>query len=352
MKKLTDIDKRFEIQTNIQRENIRFYDAESAPFKVYGLMRENDKFCRLPESVAQSVNDGVHLMHDKTAGGRVRFVTDSSYVAISAKMSGIMSMEHFPFIGSAGFDLYADEGEGSVYKGSFMPPFSMQDGYESVLDFSTREKRVITINFPLYSNVTKLYIGLDENAVLEPAPEYTYTTPVVYYGSSITQGGCASRPGNAYQAILSRLLDCDFINLGFSGSARGEDTMTDYINALDMHLFVMDYDHNAPTPEHLESTHEHMFKRIRKEHPTLPIIMLTRPKVHLEEHEKTRVEIVERTYQNALAAGDKNVYFIKGSDLIRPEFIETATVDNCHPNDSGFVSMAYALYDVMKGILE
>jgi len=148
------------------------------------------------------------------------------------------------------------------------------------------------------------------------------------------------------------LLDVDFINLGFSGSARGEDAITDYINTLDMSVFVMDYDHNAPNVEHLEATHGKMFRKIRDKHPQLPIILLTRPKVHLEEHEKQRVEIVEKTYRNAIAVGDQNVYLIKGSDLIRAEMIETATVDNCHPNDSGFVSMAYALYNVMKDILK
>lgn len=348
MKKITDIDQNFKIETNIKREHLKLYDVEQAPFRVYGVFRENEKFCRLPEAVAKSVNEGVHLMYDKTAGGRVRFITESSYVAISTKMSGVMWMEHFALTGSAGFDLYADEGEGSVFKGTFIPPASIKDCYESVMDFSDRRERVVTINFPLYSNVTKLYIGLDANTTVKEAPDYAYEKPIVYYGSSITQGGCASRPGNAYQAIVSRLLDCNFVNLGFSGSAKGEDAMTEYINTLDMSAFVMDYDHNAPTVEHLEATHERMFKKIRQKNPKLPIIMMTRPKVHLDEQEKQREAVIKKTYQNALDAGDKNVYFLKGSDLIRPEMIETATVDNCHPNDSGFVSMAYALYDVIK----
>ena len=351
MKRIEELDKNFKVETNIQRENLKWYDAESAPFRIYGLIREEDRFCRVPQTVAQNVNEGVQTLSKNTAGGRVRFVTDSSYVVISAQMDGVGKMVHFAFTGSAGFDLYTDEGDGQVYRGTFIPPFDITTGYESVFDFPSRTKRTITIHFPLYSNVKKLYIGLEEHARLQEASDYTHKTPIVYYGSSITQGGCASRPGNAYQAILSRLLDCDFINLGFSGSARGEDAIIDYINTLDMSIFVMDYDHNAPTPEHLEATHEHMFKKIREKHPKLPIVMLTRPKVHLEEHEKQRVEIVERTYQNAIDGGDSNVYFVKGSDLIRPEVIETATVDNCHPNDSGFVSMAYALYDLIKSIL-
>jgi hypothetical protein len=132
----------------------------------------------------------------------------------------------------------------------------MQDGYESVIRFETRRKREITINFPLYSSVSALYIGLEENAVVEPSAGYKNKKPMVFYGSSITQGACASRPGNSYANIVSRTLGIDHINLGFSGNAKGEQTMADYIASLDMSVFVYDYDYNAPDPEHLQNTHQ------------------------------------------------------------------------------------------------
>lgn len=131
--------------------------------------------------------------------------------------------------------------------------------------------------------------------MLKQAPKYAVKKPVVYYGSSITQGACASRPGNCYESILSRRLDCDYINLGFSGSAKGEDAIVDYIIGLDMSVFVMDYDYNAPTPEHLEKTHSKMFKAIRAEHPTLPIIIMPRPKFYLNAGQKAMVDIVHNT---------------------------------------------------------
>lgn len=222
----------------------------------------------------------------------------------------------------------------------------------SVLDFENSKKRVITIHFPLYSNVKKLYVGLHSQAMLEQAPDYKCKGEVVYYGSSITQGGCASRPGNSYQAIISRLLDCDHVNLGFSGSAMGEDAITDYINTLEMRCFVMDYDYNAPSVEYLDSTHERMFKKIRNHNPQLPIVILTRPAFHLTNEERCRLAVAEKTYRNAVEHGDENVYFIKGCDLISPELAEIATVDGTHPNDSGFSSMAYKLCEVLKNILE
>ena len=253
---IAKIDKNFSIETKIDRPSIRFLSVLSEPFRIYGAFYEDGKFRRIPETVAKTVNDGVYGLHANTAGVRVRFKTDSPYVAVSVKYGSIGKMSHFALTGSAGFDLYVD---GKYYK-SFVPPFNASDGYEGVADFDTEEMREITINFPLYSEVRELYIGLFGKAeIAEPKPD-TIDSPIVYYGSSITQGGCASRPGNAYQGFVSRALDADFINLGFSGSARGEETIANYIKYLKMSAFVYDYDHNAPNSEHLRKTHEPMFK--------------------------------------------------------------------------------------------
>ena len=211
--------------------------------------------------------------------------------------------------------------------------------------------RDIIINFPLYSNVKKLYIGLFSSAEIEEAAPYRNKKPVVYYGSSITQGGCASRPGMAYPEIVSRRLGLDYINLGFSGSARAERTMSEYIKKLDMSVFVYDYDHNAPSVGHLLDTHERMFKEIREQNPLLPVIMLTRPKYSLTCEEKKREEIIKATYENALASGDKNVWFIDGKELMAL-CRDDGTVDNCHCTDLGFLSMADKVGAVIGRIFE
>ena len=201
----------------------------------------------------------------------------------------------------------------------------------------------------MYSDVKELYIGLQKDAVLKEAKPYKNTKPIVYYGSSVTQGGCASRPGMSYQAIISREFDYDYINLGFSGNGRAEDEIAEYISNLDMSVFVYDYDYNAPTPEYLEETHEKMFKTIREKQPDLPIIMMSRPKFFLNDRERKRRSIIETTYKNAISAGDKNVYFIDGealTELCKDE----GTVDGTHPTDFGFVSMANAVSKVLANI--
>lgn len=351
MADITKIDSNFQVQNKVEKENLVFYDIEQAPFRIYGVEKENGKFRRMPETVAKNVSEGVYGLHTNTAGGRVRFVTDSNYVAIHAEMDGIPYFSHMPVSGFAGFDLYAKEDGKEKYKGTFMPPWEMLiSSYESVIDLPEKKEHIITVNFPLYSNVNKLYIGLDKDATLKPAPDYTYTTPIVYYGSSITQGGCASRPGNCYQNILTRRFDCDYINLGFSGSAKAEDEMIEWLCGLTMKIFVLDYDHNAPTVEHLEATHEKLFTAVRKAHPELPVIIMSRPKYDLNSDDQRRLEIIRTTYDHAVAAGDQNVYFIDGPALMA-DIEDNGTVDNCHPTDSGFASMAKAIIPVMEGIL-
>ena len=346
---IAKVDENFIIKTKIDKKDVKFYKIEEAPFKVYGVFRENEKYRRMPESVAKSVSEGVYALHANTAGGRVRFVTDSPYIAIYAKMDGLGKMPHFALTGSVGFDLYVD----NYYAKSFVPPFDIEDGYESIFELEKREQHEITINFPLYSNVCELYIGLQDTAHVSEAKPYKNKKPIVYYGSSITQGGCASRPGMSYQAIVSRTFDCDYINLGFSGNAKAEDEIIEYIKNLDMSVFVYDYDYNAPTAEHLEKTHEKMFKAIREKHPLLPVIMMSRPKHFLTDDEKIRRRIIETTYQKAVAAGDKNVYFLDGEALTQL-CQDSGTVDNCHPTDFGFASMAKALIELFDryGITE
>ena len=344
---ISRIDKNFLVETNIKKDGLVFYNAESAPFRIYGVLREGDRFRRIPEAVAKATSEGVHSLHDNTAGGRVRFVTDSPYIAIVARMDKMSKMPHFPFTGSAGFDLYT----GTRYLQTFVPSYNSEGGYEQVIDVFEPTEREYTINMPLYSSVNELYIGLKEGCVLKAAPAYSYEKPIVYYGSSITQGGCSSRPGNSYQSIIGRELDCDHLNLGFSGNAKAEDAISDYVAGLDMEAFVYDYDHNAPTVEHLKATHEKMFLNFRSKHPTTPVVMLTRPKYYLTEVERERLLVVRNTYEKAVANGDKNVYFIPGPELLVDFVRESALVDNCHPNDAGFVSMAYVVGNKLKEIL-
>lgn len=346
MSDITKIDKNFKIETKLNKADIKFYNVLEEPFKIYGVFYENGKFRRMPEKVAKAVNDGVYGLHAHTAGGRVRFKTDSSYVAINAVMPNIGKMSHFALSGSAGFDLYEKHDGKEIYVKSFIPAFNFNGGFEGVIELGGSKMREFTINFPTYSEVSELYIGLSNNAAVLPSDPYKCEKPVVFYGSSITQGGCCSRPGNTYEGFVSRRFDIDHINLGFSGSARGEDEIAEYIKALDMSVFVYDYDHNAPTREHLENTHERMYNIIRKANPDLPVIIMTRPTYYPY---TITEDVIKATYEKAKANGD-NVYYLDGPALMATAQNE-GTVDGGHPNDLGFFSMAKAVGDILEGIL-
>ncbi len=347
MTDIASVDKNFNFPTKIEKEDIKFYSVKDEPFKVYGIYYDNGRYRRLPEEVAKTVNSGVLHFHSNTAGGRLRFITNSPYVALHINVAKVGKNPHFALTGSTGCDLYV----GNVYRGMFIPPFNTVDSYEGVLELGGDAEKEITINLPLYADITELYIGLKEDATLKEPTPYIDMKPIVYYGSSITQGACASRPGMSYSSIISRRFNCDYINLGFGGSAKAEDTIIDYINGLDMSIFVYDYDHNAPNAEYLKNTHEKMYRAIREKHPDLPIIMMSRPRYTLVGEDKKRREVVRESYNNAVAAGDKNVYFLDNEALTAMCGCE-GIVDGTHPTDYGLASMAKAVGDVIETILE
>lgn len=350
-KDITKIDKNFVLEKQINKDGMNFYNICNKPFKIYGVFMDDGDFCRMPKSIAKTVSDDVYYTNLRTAGGRVKFKTNSKKIAIIAKQTNIGKMSHFAFSGSIGFDLYIKKKDKEIYSGSFIPNIDITDGFERTVYFENDGINEVTINFPLYSGISELFIGIDENCVIKEADEYRIKTPIVYYGSSITQGGCASRPGNSYQAIISRKFDCDYINLGFSGSAKAEDEIIDYIKDLNMSIFVFDYDHNSPSIEHLQSTHEKAFLKIREQNSDLPIIIMSRPKYYLDNKEKQRKEIIKKTYSNAIQNGDKNV-FLLDNKLLMNLAKDNGTVDNCHPNDFGFYSISKALEKVIANIIK
>jgi lysophospholipase L1-like esterase len=346
--RIEDIDKNLKPQGLPEGVELEYFDVKEAPFKVWGLMYEDDSFCRLPDAVAKATNQGVYGLHEHCAGGRVTFSTDSKYVAIACRVRSIGKMPHFGTIGSAGFDFY----EENDFVCSFFPPYDYNEGYSASYTFAEEKSRKLLINFPLYTTVESLYIGLEKGAKISAYNPYRDVPPIVYYGSSITQGGCASRPGNAYQAKISRELSVDHINLGFSGSARGEDAMAEHIASLPMSVFVMDYDHNAPNVQHLIDTHERFYRIIREKNPELPIVFVTAPNVYHRPVMAPRREIIMDNYTRLRAEGDKNLYFIDGASFFQGIDADYCTVDGCHPTDLGFYRMAMGMLPTLKKILK
>ena len=349
-------DKNLHVDEIINADGLKFIEIRNSPFDVYGLYdyKNEADYKRLPDEIGLNVNEGVSTLYLHTAGGRVRFSTDSRYVAIRVSMPKVSHHSHMPLTGGAGLDLYIDESEGEEigFFKTFVPPHNMTSGYESKIDLKDKKMRHFTINMPSYNRVDSLYIGIDEDASLGHGLKYRPLLPVVYYGSSITQGGCASRPGNIYQNIISRRLNIDYVNLGFSGSGRGESIIAEYMANLPMSAFVSDYDHNAPTVEHLENTHFALYKTIRAKNPDVPYLMVTRPDYRNHEDSEPRRQVILKSYNDALALGDKNVYFVDGKKFFTGRYADMCTVDGCHPTDLGFSFMADHIGETLKKALK
>lgn len=355
MERETHPDPNLRVVAAINKPDVKLCDVRKPPFSLYGFYRplEEPQFKRLPDEIAKATNEGVAQLYLDTAGGRVRFSTDSDYIAIRAEMPHISNFSHMPLTGSAGFDLYIDDPESgdSRYRKTLVPPLNMTDGYESVISLPGRKMRYFTIHFPLYSQVRNLFVGIRQDASLGEGLFYREELPVVYYGSSITQGGCASRPGNAYQNTISRELHLDHLNLGFSGSGRAEDVIVNYMATLPMLAFVSDYDYNAPNPDYLRATHQKLYDTIRAAHPDIPYIMITNPGFDSHGHlrdSRLRRDVIMDTLRHARENGDENIWFLDGSSIYRGRFTDACTVDSIHPNDLGFAFFAEKVGDELR----
>lgn len=337
MTDFSKIDPNFKVEPSFSQDGLVFFNAAQPPFSLHGLLHEEGCFRRLPRQVADGVSEEVAHLSLHTAGGRVRFATDSKRIAIRASMHAIEKMPHFALTGSGGFDLF----EGTGYLATFIPPFGFVDGFSSQKVLEERKPRQLTLHFPLYSGVRELHIGIEDGALLQAAPAYP-EAPMVFYGSSITQGGCASKPGCTFPAMVGQLLGHDHVNLGFSGSCKGEAAMAEHLACLDMSAFVCGYDHNAPTLAHLEKTHLPLVRAVREAHPDIPIVLFGRPKAALNDEECARRAVVEATCR---AVGG---IFIPNEALIPAEVTSWATVDGVHPNDLGFYHMAKAISAALK----
>lgn len=346
------------IPESLGRPDVKFYDVTEPPVRYYGVFREDGVFRRVPIDVAKTVSAGIHAMCGTTAGGRVRFMTDSPYVAIAAEYSQYETSGIIPVSNMAGFDMYADGAFGGTLRSNAdfngeplvasldVPKLLACDEHTDTAS-GERKMRLITINMPSYSGIKAMKIGIAESAKISHAPDYSLEKPIVFYGSSITNGAAASRPGMSYEARISRELDVNYINLGFGGLCKGEPEMADYIAGLDMSIFVMDYDHNAKTLEHLAATHEPFFKRVREKKPDIPVIFISRPVTSPDVAK--RFEIIKATYENAKASGDENVYLINGMEFFGGD--RDFTVDCVHPTDLGFYFMAKRIAEELRPIV-
>jgi lysophospholipase L1-like esterase len=301
---------------------------------------------RLPAKLKDTYRQPVWELAQSPSGGRIRFRTNTSILAIRLEYPEPPSMKNMHAFGQTGVDLYAD----GVYRGTATADRDAKPGKTSEYTYFKDQPRIdreITLYLPLYMPVKVLGIGLDGEAHVQPAKPYAVSGPVVFYGTSITQGGCASRPGMSYQAILGRMLNLDFVNLGFSGNGMGEPEVARAVASINASCFVLDFAQNNPTVDSLTQVYAPFLEVIRNAHPETPVLLITPIyAAHESWSRDARLEgmreLIRQVAAKQIAAGDRHLEIIEGADLLGLSRGD-GLVDGTHPNDLGFQWMTEGL---------
>lgn len=357
--RLEDQDPNFRAATVDEESGICWRDAGDDAFTVRGLawFAENDRrWQRFPDRAEGLVRPPVWELSRHTAGARVCFRSDTTRFLVEATLLQTNIMSHMPLTGSSGLALYEGEpGQQKPWPVAF--PQAGEGSYKrSLFEDAPKRLRSYTLYLPLYNGLKELRLGLDADAIIEPPPPPVLDKPVVFYGSSITQGGCAHNPGADYPSIIGRLLKLDTINLGFSGNGKGEPEVAELLAEIDAGAFVLDYVANSG-PDGMEATLPTVLNILRAKHPTTPIIIVTRliySQVHrqargYEMHERQR-DICMGIYCQRRTEGDANLHFIDGNSLI-PFGEDLAYSDGVHPSNQGFGLMAQRMAPQLHMVL-
>ncbi len=350
--KIEQLDKNFAIVNQDNGEEKAVYTLPHESFDLYGVFYDQTEkqFRRVPKDLADKVSAQVKCWGACTSGGRIRFCTDSSSIGLEATYPSLVRFAHMPDTGCSGFTLLKKTDKGYKLVNTFRLEIGKEELNQTISLGGEMTEYILFL--PLYNTVGSIKITLDKNATVKGGEKYRPVKPILYYGSSITQGGCASRPDNDYSALISKWNNIDFINLGFSGGAKAEELMVEHLLSYDVSLFVLDYDHNAPNANYLKKTHYALYKRYREVYPDTPILILSKPDFERSSHNKERYKVIKETYLKALSEGDKKVYFIAGKELFGKFDRENCTVDGTHPNDLGFYRMAKKIYKKLIQISE
>lgn len=347
---------------NTENVGLQWHTPKEQPFRLSGFawFAQDGVYRRLPVQPAHEIPPAVDSLANSTAGGQIAFRTDSKRLVVRVVLAGKANMYHMPSTGQCGFDLYIGA-PGEQRYCSTTRYNHKESEYEAVLfDYpDMSEERHITLNFPLYQGVKEVSIGLEPGAsLLAPLP-YRSPKKVVIYGTSITQGGCAARPGMAYSNILSRRIPLEFVNLGFSGNGRGEPEMARVIAEIaDPALLVLDYEANSVSVELLTKTLPEFIRIYREVHPNVPILVVSKIRYAREVFDpallQRRLEmkrVQQGNVERCRSEGDAHIHFFDGEQLLGPDNFEECTVDGVHPTDLGFLRMADTLTPVIRELV-
>ncbi len=321
----------------IQTNDLKAISIYNDNITINGLpfLSKGDNLNRLPKEMKNKISPILWELGTQPSGGRIRFKTNSKTIAIVAESSSFIPY-HMTSIMKNGLDIYIN----NVYSGSAWPDSNGKIKKQFQLEDDNIKN--ITIYLPLYASIKigKLYV--EKNAGISKANDLLKIDPIIYYGSSITQGASASNPGLSYEAIISRKTKIDFINFGFSANGLGDIKMAELISSLDSSLIVLDYWAN-PTSQQYKKSLPQFVDTIRRKRKNIPILIIT-PfySVGLKKQQIEKKKIVSSFIHDRKESGDKHIYMLDGTKMLSKEN-SFGLVDGLHLNSLGFWFSANAL---------
>lgn len=322
---------------------------------------QEKQFRRFPLQPDPALPGGVESLSWHSAGAMLRFRSNTRKLTVKVRIENFPGFDHMSRIGQAGVDLYLGKPGQTVFHA--VSRISTQPGdYEAELfqlpDAEPVQMREFTLHLPAYSKTADLQIGLDADAEILPPSPRSAPGRIAVYGTSITQGACASRPGLCYTSQLARKLNREFLNFGFSGSGRGEAEVATHLARLpQIDLFILDFEANAESLAKMQQRLPVFLDLLRKQQPDCKILLVSAiPFAGQAAFKQCPEYTASRDWQQELVrnrneAGEEKLFFLDGGTLL-DEDIGECYVDGVHPNDLGMTLIQQAMLPVIRKILE
>ena len=321
--------------------NIKYYGEESFLLEgtfIHDSLKEN-RYDRLPASYKEIVREPVWDLSKHSSGLSIRFLSNSSVITAKWEVLNNFSMDHMPDTGIKGVDLYFKDNDEWQYINTGVP-VGFNNEYKLVENMEN-ELREYKLFLPLYDGIKNIEIGVDSISYIK-RPKINEKKPIVFYGTSITQGACASRPGMAHTNIISRQLDRDVINFGFSGNGRMEESIANLISDSNPIFYVIECMPNMYPPDLVSNNTIPLIDTIRAKDSDTPIILVdlfTSPITALDKNAiRGTIEMnnaLKTQYDKMINNGYNNIIYLETQSALGNDF--EGTVDAVHFTDLGFI---------------
>ncbi|MEO6739579.1 MAG: SGNH/GDSL hydrolase family protein [Chthoniobacteraceae bacterium] len=336
-------------------ENLDWHDVTKwgVEGREFPDMERSSYFDRLPKEAEGKVTPAVWNLSRDSAGMMVRFKADAPSIHVRYKLvKATLGMPHMPATGVSGVDLYARDASGKWKWVQVTKPAAQTVSAQIISGLAPGEREYAAY-LPLYNGIESLEIGVPRDAKFQGLPPRK--KPIVFYGTSITHGACASRPGMVHTAILGRRFDMPVVNLGFSGNGRMDAAVGDFLTQIDASAYVIDCLPNMG-PADVRTKCAPLVRQLRAAKRDTPIVLVedrrytnswitpAKAKFHDDNHAALR-----ESYETLKKEGVAKLYYIAGDALLGDD--ADGATDGSHPNDLGFMRQADAMEPVLREAL-